>query len=59
VVLHGVHLRGDAAFMSDFLYCDIHEMLTDHLRGDQADPSEIADKVAEVVAALFFVTPLR
>ena len=43
--------------MSDCLHCDIHEMLADHLRGDQADLSEIADKVTEVLADLILMAP--
>jgi hypothetical protein len=43
--------------MSDCLHCDIHEMLEDRLRGEQADLSEIADKVTEVLADLILMVP--
>jgi hypothetical protein len=38
--------------MSDCLHCDIHDLLKDHLEGEQADLSEIAAKVTEVLADL-------
>ena len=43
--------------MSDCLHCDIHEMLEDRLQGEQADLSEIADKVTEVLADLILMAP--
>jgi hypothetical protein len=43
--------------MSDCLHCDIHEMLEDRLQGEQADVSEIAAKVTEVLADLILVVP--
>jgi hypothetical protein len=43
--------------MSDCLHCDIHEMLEDRLHGQQADLSEIADKVTEVLADLILMAP--
>jgi hypothetical protein len=41
--------------MSDCLHCDIHEMLEIHLQAEQADLSEIAAKVTEVLADLILL----
>ena len=43
--------------MSDCLHCDIHEMLESHLKSEQADLSEIAAKVTEVLADLIMMAP--
>jgi hypothetical protein len=43
--------------MSDCLHCDIHDMLDEHLQGEQADLSVIADKVTEVLADLILIAP--
>jgi hypothetical protein len=43
--------------MSDCLHCDIHEMLESHLQGEQADLSEIAARVTEVLADLILMAP--
>jgi hypothetical protein len=41
--------------MSDCLHCDIHEMLESHLQAENADLSEIAAKVTEVLADLILL----
>jgi hypothetical protein len=41
--------------MSDCLHCDIHDLLKDHLEAEQADLSEIAAKVTEVLADLILL----
>ena len=43
--------------MSDCLHCDIHEMLESHLQSEQADLTEIAVKVTEVLADLILMAP--
>jgi len=43
--------------MSDCLHCDIHAMLESHLQGEHADLSEIAARVAEVLADLILMAP--
>jgi hypothetical protein len=41
--------------MSDCLHCEIHEMLESHLQAENADLSEIAAKVTEVLADLILL----
>jgi hypothetical protein len=43
--------------MSDCLHCDIHDVLESHLKSEQADLSEIAAKVTEVLADLIMMVP--
>jgi hypothetical protein len=41
--------------MSDCFHCDIHDLLKDHLEGEQADLTEISAKVTEVLADLILL----
>lgn len=41
--------------MSDCLHCDIHDLLESHLQSDQADLTEVAAKVTEVLADLILL----
>jgi hypothetical protein len=43
--------------MSDCLHCDIHEMLESRLQREQADLTEIAAKVTEVLVDLILMAP--
>jgi hypothetical protein len=42
--------------MSDSLHCEIHDMLENHLQGEQANLAEVAAKVTEVLADLILLT---
>jgi hypothetical protein len=54
---NGVPPTHQGVLMSDCLHCDIHEMLESHLKSEQADLSEIAAKVTEVLADLIMMAP--
>jgi hypothetical protein len=41
--------------MSDCLHCDIHELLDRHLEGKEANLTEIAAKVTEVLADIILM----
>ena len=41
--------------MSDCLHCDIHDLLETRLQSDEADLTEIAAKVTEVLADLILL----
>ena len=43
--------------MSECLHCDIHELLESHLQNKEANLTEIAAKVAEVLADLILLAP--
>ena len=43
--------------MSDCLHCDIHELLDSHLQNKEANLTEIAAKVTEVLADLILTAP--
>jgi len=43
--------------MSDCLHCDIHELVEPHLQAEEANLSEIAAKVTEVLADLILLAP--
>jgi hypothetical protein len=45
--------------MSDCLHCEIHEMLESRLQAEEADLSEIAGRVTEVLADLILMAPPR
>jgi hypothetical protein len=43
--------------MSDCLHCDIHDLLEGRLQSQEADLTEIAAKVTEVLADLILLAP--
>ena len=43
--------------MSDCIHCEIHALLESHLKGEEADLTEIAFKVTEVLADLILMAP--
>jgi hypothetical protein len=43
--------------MSDCLHCDIHELLDSQLEGKEANLTEIAAKVTEVLADIILMAP--
>ena len=43
--------------MSDCLHCDIHELLDSRLEGKEANLTEIAAKVTEVLADIILMAP--
>ncbi len=45
--------------MSDCIHCDIHDLLEDRLQGEEVDLTEIAVKVAEVLADLILLAAVE
>ena len=45
--------------MSDCIHCDIHDLLTDRLEGEEVNLAEIASKVTEVLADLILLAPVE
>lgn len=43
--------------MSECIHCDIHDLLENHLEADDANITEIAAKVTEVLADLVLMVP--
>ena len=43
--------------MSDCLHCDIHELLGSYLQNQEANLTDIAAKVTEVLADLILLAP--
>jgi hypothetical protein len=43
--------------MSDCIHCEIHDLLENHLGGEEADLAQIAAKVTEVLADLILMAP--
>lgn len=43
--------------MSDCLHCDIHDLLESRMQSEEADLTEIAAKVTEVLADLILLAP--
>ena len=43
--------------MSDCIHCEIHDLLETHLQAEEANLSEIAAKVTEVLADLILLAP--
>jgi hypothetical protein len=45
--------------MSDCVHCDIHDLLDQHLQGEEVDLTEIAVKVTEVLADLILLAAIE
>ena len=43
--------------MAECLHCDIHDLLDNHLQSEEANLTEIAAKVTEVLADLILLAP--
>jgi hypothetical protein len=43
--------------MPECVHCEIHDLLESHLKGEEADLSEIAASVTEVLADLILIAP--
>jgi hypothetical protein len=43
--------------MSECIHCEIHDLLENHLQGEEVNLTEIASKVTEVLADLIVMAP--